>query len=959
MRAPAALLATFLALLGQLGTGDAQSSADTRSPTPSASSVRLVPPLDGAEVATLGVESDGTRRLLSYGLRLLARPDGSVETASEFFPLARNVQAIELPERLGRGFLFSLVTAGRTALWKAPSFTGKLEPFAELSFEVERIVAGFDRVYVQAKPNGEWAALDARTGHGMDLGSLPRSPNFGAMAFVDEWFGAVELPVRGTVVSFDAGNRWHSVGLSVMGLGRFGGELLLVTPDGRRALGPDGALRTLESGNGELDSAEHRVIPEGPFGAIPLRTAVLRGFPESPEVAVVASRGALGRIRLRDGRVLAVREKALSPTSQCTAVRVGEGFGFVCSEPQGKTRLFAFEPPLSVRALEEFESPRAINESGNGALVIRGSCRPKARDARSGTYCIRTPKGERWELAPEVPDQGTERVVALGDGGAAWLVPPRPALEGTLTVTTANRKTRSLPLSLEGVEPASQSLLKKGFWLDGWVESRDGSLRGWVTGQGVFVGVRINREGSVRTGPIQRNIERVILSGERALVIPAMGVAEQTTNGGQSYTEVDLPVEIDTDPSKAVNGSLTLEQGCSRLGCAFLGWLRVGWNGPRGSEPLVTADAPSPTRLPGPGGGRWLLHCTPTGDVSPRVAPAPPPERSESSQRTSWLPLLEAPAPVIPREAVGFDTGNAGQLRGYAWAPRGADFGKSGKFTLSVADRFRVQGGVWSTAPSPSPWTDMAHVAEVFGYESASPSSWSFTLDSGGRAGILAITARGSTELFAVEEKRRIDPLVNASRQGVGAVTSSVRIGSTFYVAAQEEGKTYRIFALESGRARLVTQFSDVPFGRSIAPTLVRSTRGDALGIWGRGSGWFVFPLDLTNGRFDAPLEISARELAHMPAPCAPDEEGYLLEGVVGLDPYADLPNGENLGARGFEGRFVVGPRGICVSELTARTERVPTWERPRASSSPKASVPLVLSERSEGGRRWGFRCAP
>src|SRR5690606_15562240 len=60
MRAPAALLATFLALLGQLGTGDAQSSADARSPTPSASSVRLVPPLDGSEIATLGVESDGT-----------------------------------------------------------------------------------------------------------------------------------------------------------------------------------------------------------------------------------------------------------------------------------------------------------------------------------------------------------------------------------------------------------------------------------------------------------------------------------------------------------------------------------------------------------------------------------------------------------------------------------------------------------------------------------------------------------------------------------------------------------------------------------------------------------------------------------------------------------------------------------------------------------------------------------
>ena len=58
----------------------------------------------------------------------------------------------------------------------------------------ERLIAGFDRVYAQAKRSGEWGALDPATGKGLDLGSLPRSPNYGSMVFADEWFGAVELP---------------------------------------------------------------------------------------------------------------------------------------------------------------------------------------------------------------------------------------------------------------------------------------------------------------------------------------------------------------------------------------------------------------------------------------------------------------------------------------------------------------------------------------------------------------------------------------------------------------------------------------------------------------------------------------------------------------------------------------------------------------------------------------------
>lgn len=584
-------LALHSALLLAAAVGLARAAGDARGATSSsgkgkrAATVRLVPPLTGAEVATLGVESDGTRRLVAFGLRMLARPDGSVETAREFFPLSRNVNAVELPARLGQGFLFSVIASGRTAIWRAPSWTGPLKPFAELDFELERLIAGFDRVYVQARRSGEWGALDATTGKGMDLGSLPASPSYGAMVFVDEWFGAVELPVRGTVVSFDAGNHWHPLGLPTLGLGRHGSELLIVAPEGRRALGADGVMRPLETADRRND-APRRIQPESPLGPIPLRTALLRGFPDGAGNAMVIAGGTLARVRLADGRVVESRDRAVPVSSSCTGIRLGTGFGFVCGEPQGKTQILAFEPPLSLRVVEQFETPRAVSESGNGGLVIRGRCGPRAADAAPGVHCIRTPSGARWELLPILGDGGAERVVALRDGRAALLSPPRRGAGGVLVLAAADGKTRSIPLKIESRDRTAAGLLKKGFWLDGFTEANDGSLRGWVAGQGVFAGVRVALDGAVRAGPLQRSIERALLSGERALIVPATGIAEQSTDGGMSWSDADLPVELEADVTKVQTPSAELEQGCSRLGCAFLGWLRVGWNGPTGSQPL-------------------------------------------------------------------------------------------------------------------------------------------------------------------------------------------------------------------------------------------------------------------------------------------------------------------------------------------------------------------------------------
>ncbi|MEI9953977.1 MAG: hypothetical protein WDO74_34625 [Pseudomonadota bacterium] len=166
---------------------------------------RLFPPLEGPAVSVVGEDKDGSKRIVSYGLRLLARPNGSIELANEYLPTARSVRSIELPTRLGGGFLFYVLSSSATLFFRARSFTGDLEPFARLDFEAEQVIAGFDRLYVLARHPDRIVALDAEHGTAQSLGSLPASPSYGKMAFVDGWFGALSLPLRGALVSFDAG----------------------------------------------------------------------------------------------------------------------------------------------------------------------------------------------------------------------------------------------------------------------------------------------------------------------------------------------------------------------------------------------------------------------------------------------------------------------------------------------------------------------------------------------------------------------------------------------------------------------------------------------------------------------------------------------------------------------------------------------------------------------------------
>ncbi|HET9958645.1 MAG TPA: hypothetical protein VFQ61_29330 [Polyangiaceae bacterium] len=916
----------------------------------------------------LGVERDGTRRLVVLGLRALAHPSGAIEVASEFLPTAKAVQVLSLPERLGGGFLFWAVASRKTQLWRAESFTGTLEPFAELDFEAERLVSGFDRLYVRSRTSSEWFALDAESGAGLGRGNLPTSPSHGEMAFADEWLAAVEVPARGVLVSFDAGGTWHPLGRPFAIEGELEGGVILSLGRQRYRLSASGSLLPEPS----TPTPPRELTPSLPnrFAGLgsPLAAALLRGYaapasagPRTAREAWVALRGALARVDLGDGRVIETLERPELRDSECTALTLGTGFGFVCQGARGETRVLAARKDMALELVQSFPTARSVISSGNGGLVWRGECAPSANStAAAGVYCVRAPSGSSFEVVLR-GDRETARVLALSDGRAGVLVTPQPGRKGSLSRVDAHGKARTLPLKLLGDDPKARELFESGFWLETWVERVDGQLSGWVTNRGSFAGVRVLPDGGVKIGPSRRGIERALLSGERALWVPGTGGAEETRDGGMSYHDVDLPLELTAESAKAATLS-GLEQGCSLLGCVYAGWAHVGAGGSEDPPHLGVASSPKSTRFPQPGGGRWILRCSLTGDAS-RVVPAAAQSTSEESGAPTWGPFLESPPPARAQDVVGFNvSGEGGAMRAYAWAAKGADFKKAGRFAVSVLDRYRTTQGVWSTAFAPSPWSDVAQVSELFGYDGATPSAWRVLLDPGGRAGVLSVSVRGNTDLFAVEENLAPTYLGSGSRQGITSLSSAVKLGTIYYVATYEDPRTLRIFQVSEGRTKLVGRYTDLPEGRGVSMSLVRSAAGDALGLWARsGAGWYVFPIDLATGRAGAPTEVDSASLSKLPRSCAVDEEGYLLDGPVGVEPYVDFVGAaDRMSAHGYVGRFILGQRDICLSELSAIADgAVDRRLTPEAKSAPEQQmrVPMTVVDRTEHGRRWGFRC--
>jgi hypothetical protein len=200
--------------------------------------------------------------------------------------------------------------------------------------------------------------------------------------------------------------------------------------------------------------------------------------------------------------------------------------------------------------------------------------------------------------------------------------------------------------------------VRDGLWLDSFEEGHAGELRGWAVGGGGFCGVRIKPDGKVSVGPPQQYLDRALLSGAFGLVVTRAGAALETTDGGFEWSDAEFPSEPEWKSQRTMGAA----HGCTRLGCAFSGWLRVGWGmGPPGR--LSIAAPPEATRIRQPAGNRWSLDCEATGDAS-RAALALPDEAGEREPARP-SPLAELAAPVRPASERTFDAGSEPELRAF------------------------------------------------------------------------------------------------------------------------------------------------------------------------------------------------------------------------------------------------------------------------------------------------------
>jgi hypothetical protein len=206
-------------------------------------------------------------------------------------------------------------------------------------------------------------------------------------------------------------------------------------------------------------------------------------------------------------------------------------------------------------------------------------------------------------------------------------------------------------------------------------------------------------------------------------------------------------------------------------------------------------------------------------------------------------------------------------------------------------------------------------------------------------AGLLLVSIRGTVELYLLEEGSRIARLKTAGTTGVIASVASA--GGHFYVAALGDARALRLYRVEQGELELMGEFPEVA-GRSEPPVLAPAARGEGFGVWLHDVDYYLFPFDLSNQRFDAPIVARASELAAMPASCTTGEDGYVVGDALSLEPNVDLNTTGVATGNGIEARLLVSPSRVCMDVLAAPLGARPDErERSRRKSGHRDRAPV------------------
>ncbi len=937
------------------------------------SGARWVPPQAGAESVLI---DDAHRfQYLVGSLRAVENANGQVTTAEQLLPTAKQILPVALPARLGGGFLFFATGQGTTVL-RSETWTGALSALTRFEGTVEAVEVGFSSVLVKAE---SWFALNPEQGTLGPLEGLPAAPAYEQIAIVDAWFGAVKVPFQGILVTYDAGQSWLPLGIA--GSLRLRKERNFLWVDAEKAsyaLDAKGRLSE-QPATGPTDFEDEDDVDgltESPRATTqqgsavggsaedsPQRAAVVSGFLEAPDIAVLAQNSDLLRVKLSTGRVLKVGRRALDGDT-CSPLSLGASDGLVCHNAANETLIYRYLPGFTVTKIGSFAGPRRVSASGTGALTVSGSCTGSTSTANDA-HCVLFPQREAREVRV-AHALGNEKVLGMSDGTVLILTPPASGRAGSVRISGANQQENSAAIKWPALDADSLRLLRHGVWLDGFRQEGAG-VTGWVMDNSTLVGVRLSVDGKLTArDPIPVGAHPM-LSGPYALLPAGDGTARESTNGGVSWNEVPVPVNERT--------LLTRHEqrvGCSAVGCVLGDWLRIGWQGAASLRKIKPPPNPVFRSLPSPGGNRWLFSCRGPSSVGPRGlvrseplreerAPRPRvPRGPQSSEKNAlWEAFWHLPPPRRPSYGRGLEFGTESedmQVHGYLWTDNA--FPTNAWWQLYFADRFRVEGGIQSTLQSDVSWKDEAQATQAFGGTSSGfGSNWTAELEPASESGALLIRSAGKAELFAFEANHRLLALATAGLD-LQRLAGVVKLGERLFVASLS---TRELLVFEVNGGGLQERLR-VPLDRAqplLYPRLVRNLAGDLLGVWARAENgaWFVYPIDLEAGQILEPTWRSARELAITPRSCKYDQDGWLLQGHPELLPHFEFLGGaSDLRVSLPETRLVLREEGVCLQALAARADNSVTLRTEPIRDN--LGVPLVVTDRRQG-LRWGFSCEP
>jgi len=888
-----------------------------------------------------GSEPGGGVRAVVAGVRIVAWPDGAMTTAVDRLP-ATPALVVELPERLGGGFLLAI----GARVWRAATWLGSATPVFTSTLPIADVSIGLDRVYVRS-PQGILEALDPRTGSPLGLGPVPASPRVVRVAALDAWREIALADLRGVLVTSDAGASWRSVALPFeptdVGAGRGAFSVEGLDANRRTQL-----WQVAMDGDASWLSAAPAAPPDTPrepldpvartFGARPLVAALEDGWPLADGTAIVARGGALARVRLADGALLEAVAGAFPLTSaRCHPLSLARpedrgAFGFACGEPHGPTVVYAWDAARSRLAeLRRFDDAREVLGFANGAIAARGGCSSSGawadpmQPAREQAWCVRPPSGKspEWsEIRFEGDGVDGARLVVLSDGREVLVRPPAGgdlstarltieqgaiAAKGVRPEPATHLALRTAPLRAEVVRA-----LRWGTWMDGFEERRPGVVAGWIDSAGSLLGVEITVDGELRAGEYIRDAGAPIASGRWAFGWTGSGAGFETTDGGMTWAkEIELPVPI-------AGGEVDRERACGPLGCIEAGWLRVGWGAPRVTPP---AEPPPPhplaTRRPS---ATLQLECEvlagrPPDPPHAKRPPPPGPTRLPSGPRfvgatsSPWGTASEVPPfegralpslasderGTIAEVSGGLDRALRSQVLGrlYAWGPASGDWSAPGRWQVQWQSPFAGWPEARASAVSQAPWPSLDAARRALG--SNQLSTWAMAPgDDPDHALLVASDSNGmggqvGVQAIVLEAERVPVEVKPSSGEAFPPIEAAVRSGGRWYLAsAQRPGEpdATLLWAIDGATARELGRVPRVVFSVRPSLRLARRSDGRAIGIvlegepeLNRGSVPWVAAFDVESGTLGEPERLANFDVVDRVEPfCTGDDSGWEVD---------------------------------------------------------------------------------